>query len=1025
MTSSMRTLPLFFLTLCVVACDCGKPEGGGGGGPTVNRCEFDVENSPLFSRVGSGASAAVMATDADGIAGQFSQGRAGDVLLQNDRIRVVIQKPGRHIGPTPYGGFLIDADIQRTTPGQDSFGRFAFFYAFGRTVNASDVEVVADGSNGGPAVVAVTGTDVENDYVNVQNVIGDFFPGTKLVVDPNKPLPVRATTYYVLSPGESRVRVLTNFCNDGNTPVQIPLGELVEQGGTSSFFNPTSCTNRPGFVARDGKTTCIANTTTWFGYQADGVAYALRTYKTSDPTVVEDKNAAMAIAGVVGVLVGGEDETGLLSWTNPSARDRPASFAIGEGGQKSYLRDFVVARDLGEVHSTFLALDSTPRARLNVQVDGAGAASSRVEVVNDAGRTVTILVSDENGRSKVDLVPGAYTLTAGVQSGISAQVNVSVPSTGSVEATLTLPVRRKLTVTVKDPANVPQPAKVTVFCPAGPCANANSWTRFVDQEFLPSNVAAIVYIPTSGTAELELIPEQYAVVVTRGPEYSAWPDTWRPVEPSTARAVDLSAASQSLDAVIARVVDTTGWMSADLHVHAVNSADSSVENELRVASFMSEGVDVLCSTDHDFVTDFAPFVQALNGTEYLATMVGDEISSFDWGHYNAFPMIHDPASPLGGAIDWAGGLGPTLRMEQLTALVREKHPDAVVQINHGRGPRATFTSLRVDTLTGASHVDPVKLRMEPAPGATATDTKAFTFDFDAMELQNGLRIPNDLLNDWFTFLSIGQVKTATSVSDTHKTYNVAAGYSRSWVKMDSDAVTTFSPAEFARRVKAHKLVGSNGPFLKLTAQKLESGTPTGPIAEVGDTLSVAAGSEVELTVDVQGPEWMQFDRIDLYTHAPGREAFDGVENNTDPVALQARTLSLATLPVEVVPGLAGNFRRMHVTEKFTVTADADTWFVVVIRSSSAVRTMFPLAWDGTPCGASGCDVPSARPFAFTNPVFIDADGSGSYDNFPLKPSSPPPSPLGSSQQPLVDPARYVPTLEEFRAFLKHVDPHHP
>jgi len=42
------------------------------------------------------------------------------------------------------------------------------------------------------------------------------------VVDANKPLPVRSTTYYVLSPGESAGRVLTAFCNDGDTTVLAP-----------------------------------------------------------------------------------------------------------------------------------------------------------------------------------------------------------------------------------------------------------------------------------------------------------------------------------------------------------------------------------------------------------------------------------------------------------------------------------------------------------------------------------------------------------------------------------------------------------------------------------------------------------------------------------------------------------------------------------------------------------------------------------------------------------------------------------
>lgn len=38
-----------------------------------------------------------------------------------------------------------------------------------------------------------------------------------------------------------------------------------------------------------------------------------------------------------------------------------------------------------------------------------------------------------------------------------------------------------------------------------------------------------------------------------------------------------------------------------------------------------------------------------------------------------------PANPTGGAFDWAGGTGPTLRLDQVYAGLREEHPEAVIQ----------------------------------------------------------------------------------------------------------------------------------------------------------------------------------------------------------------------------------------------------------------------------------------------------------------------------------------------------------
>ncbi len=75
-----------------------------------------------------------------------------------------------------------------------------------------------------------------------------------------------ATTYYVLSPGESRVRVLTAFCNQGHDTIVTEMGDLIDQGGSIEFFNPTGCTNGLGSAG------CLIDPATWFGFQGDGVA---------------------------------------------------------------------------------------------------------------------------------------------------------------------------------------------------------------------------------------------------------------------------------------------------------------------------------------------------------------------------------------------------------------------------------------------------------------------------------------------------------------------------------------------------------------------------------------------------------------------------------------------------------------------------------------------------------------------------------------------------------------------------------
>lgn len=1013
------------VAVLAVLSGCPKPAPGGGGpGPVPShRCEVDLDGSGHFSQVGTGATASVIERSDQLLGGQFSDGRIGDLLLQNDRVRVVISKPGRFFSTLPFGGWIIDADLKRAAgePGRDQFGKLAIFHSFGRTINAETVEVLDDGSQGGPAIIAATGKDALNDFLNLPEVMGEYLPDVKPVVDGNIPVPLKATTYYVLSPGETRVRVYTAFCNEGAEVVSIPLADVLDQGGTTEFFNPEGCA---GTLGNDG---CLADPTHGFGWQGDGVAYGYRGYKFDAPTVPSD-DALVNVIGPVGVLAGAESSQGLLTWVDASATKRPGAFGIREGESRSWLRDFYVTRDLAEWSGTLLAADGKASGRLKVAVresTGGAAAGARVSVFGGDGRMVTVMVTDSEGRAHADVPPGNYKLYAGFPSrSLSGPFDALVGTGGTTELPLGLVAHRALTVEVKDPFGAPMPAKVTVLCPAGTCPTPlASYGRIADLETTPTNVAAIGYVPPSGVLTLPLSPGAYELVVTRGPEFSAFPDGW----PAAGHAVDLTAADQTVTATLARVVDTTGWISADLHVHAVNSADSSVPNEQRVLSFMAEGVDVLVSTDHDYITDFGPAVTRLGGEGVIATMIGSEVSTFDFGHFNAYPMVRRD-EPRGGPFDWAGGAeGPTLRATQLFAGLRADHPDTVIQVNHGRGDSGLFTQVRVDTDTFATHEDPGVLRMHPAPDATAADTKLMDANFDAVEVVNGLNGSTTLLNDWMTMLSTGRRKAGTAVSDSHSDFKTVGGYSRTYVELPGvNAPAQFDPKVFAANMKALQVFGTNGPFMKVSARKVDSaGMPVGDAVSLGGTLSVnaAAMEAVELTVDVQTPAWIRFDTLEVYTHADGREALNGAANTDWKPPLVSRKLDPLALTLEPVPGGNGlNFNRVHVTERFVVTPAEDTWYVVILRSSSAVATMYPLAYDGMDCNGNLCTARAGRPYAFSNPIFVDADASGAYDKFPqkipLRVHAPPGSP-----KPLEALSRRVPTLEELHEAIRHVMAH--
>lgn len=995
----MRLLRAGSFALVVVLLGCPKP-GGGGGSTNPRRCEVDLKATGLFGYDGTGASAKRVDSAAQLIGGENAQGRIGDVLLQNDKVRVIIEQPGRTVGPLLSGGNILDADVVRPEgqPGRDAFGRMGLFYSLGRLSSVTDVEVLADGSSGGPAVVAASGKDVPHDLLNLKLLLQTQagLP-VEAVVDPSVPVNARLTTYFVLSPGESRVRLLSAFCNDSDATLRLPLIDLMDVGAFE-LFNPGGCQNGIGNSKLDDAN-CLASPSKWIATQGDGVAYGLRSMSLRDPTKPVKANAAIGYGGVVGSFVEGENLQGLLSWFDPAANVRPGSFNILAKEKRHYVRDFIIAKDIAGVSDVVHATEGTATGTAAFTVTPAGEA--RISIVATASdQMVTLAVADEAGASRVTLPPGEYRASAtraGHAIGPSTTFTITAGQTTPVA--LTRGEGRRLTVTVKDLANASVPAKVTVFCTPSPCPfNPDTYKQHLLVDKPPMGAAAIGYVPPTGTLTLTLPPGQYEAVVSRGPEYSTWPDTW----PTSGMAVDLRTADASLSAVVDRVVDTPGWVSADLHVHAIFSADSAVRNELRAANFLAEGVDVLVSTDHEFIFDYAPVVRALNAEHLMATMIGSEVTTFSYGHFNTFPLKRNPDVPNGGAFDHAGGEdGAALRGSQLFSGIKAEHPGAVVQLNHPRGGSGVLSQLKVDTATLATHADPAAFGMDPAPDATPNDTRLFGDGFDAIESANGLGPSNAVLNDWMTFLSRGTVRTATGVSDTHKLYSDEPGYSRTWAKVANDTPLTFQPAQFADAIRTQQAFVSNGPFLKVSARKLDAAMqPVGPTVGIGETLSVAANDAVEFTVDVQGPEWMVVDRFELFTHTAGREAVNGETNSTWPDARALDRKVLATAPpLEPVPGTP--LRRMHVTEKFVVRPAKDAWYVVMVRGGG--RTMRPLH-------------PGA-PIAYSNAILIDADGSGRYDDFPLKGSQPLSVPRAAP------PALRVPTADELAGAIRKLIEH--
>lgn len=339
-----------------------------------------------------------------------------------------------------------------------------------------------------------------------------------------------------------------------------------------------------------------------------------------------------------------------------------------------------------------------------------------------------------------------------------------------------------------------------------------------------------------GAGNVRLPRGQYDVYVSRGLEWTL----------AVRRNLVVGARGARMDVELSHVVDSSGWISGDFHVHAAPSYDSRVPMSARVYEFASDGVEILVSADHNVISDYGPIIQKLGAGRYVAGGIGSEITTRRWGHFGAFPLQRFPRRPGGGAIR-VGGRTPA----ELFSAVRERSKQAVIEVNHPRLDRmAYFKSGRLDS-------------------AHARFRRAGTsFDFDAIELFNGYAGPqrqhaDQVLRDWFNLIDHGMRFTATGNSDTHHLRFNLGGFPRNYLRVADDRPEAMTPEILAGTVKAGHCFFTTGPFVRVDIAG----------GKEGDTVQATNG-HVPGLIKVQAAPWIDVSSVTLYVdgHAGKRWA---------------------------------------------------------------------------------------------------------------------------------------------------------
>ncbi len=631
---------------------------------------------------------------------------------------------------------------------------------------------------------------------------------------------------------------------------------------------------------------------------------------------------------------------------------------------------------------------------------------------------------------------GSSPLAKTVKVSSATQVDFDVPATGFVRVDVTNgvssnPIPAKVSVVGIAAAPDPGIKEIVADSPLNIFAFGNIF-GYDGREKLASiyGLPTVQFAGVSGsTPVFSLEPGDYQIVVSHGPEYSVSKTNLTVV-------AGTESAPQVVTASVVPVVDSTGFVSADHHVHLINSPDSKVSKDERIVTMLAEGVDYFVASDHDFKTDLTADVAALGASSMIKVAVSNEITYFDSGHFGAYPMGLDPSSLTGGAIDWgrsgvtAGDGYPSDNSYDLSvnemALAAKAPPNnaTVVQANHyNSGTLGFFRLSGIDTTVAPpqSSTLPAKVRQNPSI------TNLYTDEITALELwiesardQNALALGENL-GDYMNMLNLFdsthplQRKGIVCDSDTHTTAIVQAGGPRNMLASATDDPALLVPGDLADAVNEGRNVCTSGPFVRVSVVGDAAAVASHDLAD--PMIVSATGGSATLHVDIQSPTWAEYDKVDVYLNTvpfcvnTSANFLGSTKKSCVATPTFTLTPTKSTVPVN------GDFRLESATiQGLTITQDS--WVMVVVRGTDNVskplfpmnpQSILPRACSLNPCrqcgpgaeqigcGAQGsCNTPAQTnltladltdgnlnqcgvlAMAIANPLFIDFTGDGKY-----------------------------------------------
>ena len=801
--------------------------------------DFSVPPAPQSVRAG------LVTGDSELLLGPKAEAQLGDIRMDNAHVAFILAGVRRASGYSYWGGNVIDVAAWRSdgSLSPDYFGEL--FFAWNLDVfRPSTMEIVDDGRVSGEAHVRFTG--ISEVFHFAEAALGDFLnleaPELELVYD------------YRLGSDDKALTLTVTLINTKQSALWIDWPLFMSNAGDGVF----SYVPEHGFADLNGAAV------PYMGLSGRRVGYAFMSER-------DDVKTIYGYAGVTILQVEG------FEIPKASSLTRVFHFAVSDEGPSGL--DAALRALRGTSAEAHMVEGS-------VSLGDASLAPEPWVVARRASDDAVMALAPvaNDGSYKFSLVDGEYRLTAYAEGHASSEPR-SVLVQGDVQSveTLVIPSPARVSITVTElNSGQPTPGRVTfIKTDETPSAYAPTNVRPAQKTWDDAR-SAVVYA-TAPETTVTLPAGSYTVTASRGPTHEI-----------EQREVSVSEGEElTLKMSVEQVIDTTGWLSGDFHIHAYWSPDSYVPWEIRARQAATEDLDLPILTEHVYAAGLQDTIDRLGISEHAIGVVGQEVTTFSHGHFNAFPLEWRPEDPSGGAI-YPHDKGPG----ELFAAIRDQHAgDEIIQINHPRGSGISsyFSYVGLD-----ADQDSVVRPFE------------WSTNWDAIEVFNGGCGKGQEFDDWIGLTNHGYRKALASGSDSHGEDGLI-GTPRNWIQVDVSSVREDSQA-LVPPIRERRSFVSCGPFVRFERVSEEGET----LAGLGELASVDSEGDAHFRVKVEAPTWMTLDEVRLLENGQVIRVED-ITTSEDPI--------------------------VRFDALWTVTPLEDAWYALEVIGSGS---MAPVTWSGPP-----------------------------------------------------------------------------